>query len=239
MGFKAGTEIRSHFGMNWNNGSQCRSRGANSNNSALNLNANNAGRGVTETQGPTLRLSVSAWLHCSRIHDRVSPRVSRETGSPGRLFFETTRGSLAARHSAGKHRACVSASKERKDLATHRPGGREGQRQRLAACTSVAGGSHLYHGGVSYARGLGAEASTHIRPSVQSRSHRTTRDHGRRCSNLGRHVRHGVPCLPSRIRAAFSISEDSGIRSTIPIRTARGYQEVLSVDQPGDSHADH
>ena len=64
---KVGTATRSHFGMNWNNGVHCGSRSANSNNSALNLNSNNAGQGVAETKGLTLRLAVSTWLK-SRTH---------------------------------------------------------------------------------------------------------------------------------------------------------------------------
>jgi hypothetical protein len=82
---KAGTAIRSHFGMNWDNSSQCRSRGANSNNSALNLNSNNAGRGVTETRGQTPRLAVSAWSK-DRIHDGDFPGLVGQPDAQGSFF---------------------------------------------------------------------------------------------------------------------------------------------------------
>ena len=85
FGKKAGTAIRSHFGMNWDNSSQCRSRGANSNNSALNLNSNNAGRGVTETQGQTLRLAVSAWSK-DRIHDGGFSGLVGQPEAQGSIF---------------------------------------------------------------------------------------------------------------------------------------------------------
>lgn len=58
----AGTAYSSHFSVNWSNSANCGSRSANANNSALNLNANNAGRGVADTEGLTLRLAVPARL---------------------------------------------------------------------------------------------------------------------------------------------------------------------------------
>lgn len=73
MGFKVDTANRPLLGEQWNNGSQCGSRGSNWNNSPLNLNSNNSARGVTETKGLTLRLAVSTCLHCRQIHYGGSP----------------------------------------------------------------------------------------------------------------------------------------------------------------------
>ncbi len=88
MGNTVGTAYRPHFGGHWDNSAKCGSRGANWNNSALNLNSNIGARGVTETEalaGLTLRLAVLTGPD-GQIHDGGASRLVGQPEAGRRIF---------------------------------------------------------------------------------------------------------------------------------------------------------